>query len=167
MSPEVLVFSRFNCFKSLSSLNSLSSEPLTSGRFDKSIPSTQQLCRSLRSLQPSKRGKHFVFFSTYLQGLVIELMPSGRTSFSWVTYRNIHLYLLPANELGWKILNSSKEVQKSNFRQYAELKSRVEVSSRVEMSSQQKEDQHACRVIRKKVHARKMLGTSRIAAFFQ
>ena len=34
------------------------------------------------------------------------------------------------------------------------------------MSSQQKEDQHACRVTRKKVHARKMLGTSRIAVFF-
>ena len=39
--------------------------------------------------------------------------------------------------------------------------------SRVEMSSQQKEDQHACRVTRKKVHVRKMLGTSRIAVFFQ
>ena len=39
--------------------------------------------------------------------------------------------------------------------------------SRVEMSSQQKEDQHACRVTRKKVHVRKMLGTSRIALFFQ
>ena len=34
------------------------------------------------------------------------------------------------------------------------------------MSSQQKEDQHACRVTRKKVHARKMLGTSRIAVCF-
>ena len=34
------------------------------------------------------------------------------------------------------------------------------------MSSQQKEDQHACRVTRKKVHARKMLGASRIAVFF-
>ena len=31
----------------------------------------------------------------------------------------------------------------------------------------QKEDQHACRVTRKKVNARKMLGTSRIAVFFQ
>ena len=41
------------------------------------------------------------------------------------------------------------------------------MSSRVEMSSQQKEDQHACRVTRKKVHARKMLGTSRTAVFFQ
>ena len=39
--------------------------------------------------------------------------------------------------------------------------------SRVEMSSQQKEDQHACRVTRKKVHVRKMLGTSRIAVFSQ
>ena len=35
------------------------------------------------------------------------------------------------------------------------------------MSSQQKEDQHAGRVTRKKVHMRKVLGTSRIAAFFQ
>ena len=35
------------------------------------------------------------------------------------------------------------------------------------MSSQQKEDQHARRVTRKKVHARKMLGTSRIAVFSQ
>ena len=45
------------------------------------------------------------------------------------------------------------------------------------MSSQQKEDQHACRltrkkinlsrVIRKKLHVRKVLGTSRIAVFFQ
>ena len=61
----------------------------------------------------------------------------------------------------------SKEVSKSNFRQYAELKSRVEVSSRVKMSSQQKEDQPACRVTRKKVHVRKMLGTSRIAVFSQ
>ena len=39
--------------------------------------------------------------------------------------------------------------------------------SRVEMSSQQKEDQHACRVTRKKVHVRKMLGTLRIDLFFQ
>ena len=38
--------------------------------------------------------------------------------------------------------------------------------SRVEMSSQQKEDQHACRFTRKKVHVRQMLGTSRIAVFF-
>ena len=36
---------------------------------------------------------------------------------------------------------------KSNFRQFAELKSRVE------MSSQQKADQHACRVSRKKINA--------------
>ena len=37
--------------------------------------------------------------------------------------------------------------------------------SRVEMPSQQKEDQHACRVTRKKVHVRQMLGASRIAVF--
>ena len=36
--------------------------------------------------------------------------------------------------------------RKSNFRQYAELKSRVEVSNRQQMSSQQKGDTHACRV---------------------
>ena len=35
------------------------------------------------------------------------------------------------------------------------------------MSSQQKEDKHACRVSRKQVHVREMLGTSRIAVFFQ
>ena len=34
------------------------------------------------------------------------------------------------------------------------------------MSSQQKEDKHACRVSRKQVHVREMLGTSRIAVFF-
>ena len=55
----------------------------------------------------------------------------------------------------------------SNFRQYAELKSRVEVSSRVEMSSQQKGDQHACKFSRKQVHTREMLATPRIAVFFQ
>ena len=35
------------------------------------------------------------------------------------------------------------------------------------MSSQQKEDQRACRVSRKQVHVREMLGAPRIAVFFQ
>ena len=60
-----------------------------------------------------------------------------------------------------KIDNSSKEVCKSNFRQYGQLKSRLE------KSSQKKEDQHASTVTRKKIHARKVLGKSRIAVFFQ
>ena len=45
---------------------------------------------------------------------------------------------------------------------------KAELKSRVEVPSQQKEDpQQACRVTRKKVHVREMLGTSRIAVFFQ
>ena len=43
----------------------------------------------------------------------------------------------------------------------------AELKSRVEMASQQKEDQRTCQVTRKKLQARQMLGTSRIAVFFQ
>ena len=53
-----------------------------------------------------------------------------------------------------------KEVWKSNFRQYGQLKSRLE------KSSQKKEDQHATKVTRKKAHTREMFGKSRIAVFF-
>ena len=43
----------------------------------------------------------------------------------------------------------------------------AELKSRVKKSGQQKEDQHPCRVTRKKLHVREKLATPRIAVFFQ
>jgi len=54
-------------------LEVLFSEPLTSERFDKSIPTTQQL-RHLRSMRPSKRDKLFLNVSQLIFKVLAQLM---------------------------------------------------------------------------------------------
>ena len=66
----------------------------------------------------------------------------------------------------------SKEVWKSNFRQYGELKSRAEKQSQKMKSREEKveseERRYNCaKVRRKKIHLREMLGKSRNAVFFR
>ena len=52
-------------------------------------------------------------------------------------------------------------------RKLRKLTSDNKLKSRLEKSSQKKEDQHARRVTRNKIHTRQMLGKSRITVFFQ
>ena len=72
-----------------------------------------------------------------------------------------HLLFTNLRQLDICIIYHRRKIRKFTFRQYGQLKSRPE------KSSQKKEDQHASKVTRKKIHARQMLGKSQIAVFFQ
>ena len=86
-------------------------------------------------------------------------------------YIYIYIYNYYTHKLFYKLLYLdqsllSKEVSKSNFRQYGQMKSRARQRQREE-KDQKREDQRRERVRRKKMQMREKVGKSRNTMFFQ